>query len=207
MQRIAVAVVLSLCVAARASAQAPVDKSFSEKFFIGGGLEGTAIATNISGSATVTESGAGGGLVVGYGFTRQWALYGNFSAASISAAGGNGSYGLGHFDVGARVHFRTGPNVVVPFVQFGLSGRAVSENITDRSGTHTVTASGAGVAAGAGLNAYFNPSFAFSGSVTWAFGNFSNYSLDNVSIAGSTVSATSTRVHLGIVWFPQAHSK
>ena len=51
-------------------------------------------------------------------------------------ARGGGTYSLGHFDVGARVHFRAGPNIVVPFFQFGLAGRGVSStsNGTEYSG-------------------------------------------------------------------------
>jgi outer membrane autotransporter protein len=119
-------------------------------------------------------------------------------------ADGGGTYTLSHVDLGARVHFRTGTNIVVPFIQFGLSGRDERQDVTTASGTHTVSANGAGLSFGAGLNAHFNPSWAFSGSVTWTVGNFSNYQVDNEDIGGSSVNATSARVHAGIIWFPGA---
>lgn len=89
---------------------------------------------------------------------------------------------------------------MVPFIQFGLSGRDEREDVAG----HTVSANGGGVSFGAGLNAHFNPSFAFSGNVTWAFGSFSSFQVDNTNVSGSSVSATSARIHLGIVWFPSA---
>ncbi len=159
-------------------AQQGNDKSHSAGFFIGLGYEGNSIVTTPTGSSSSSESGTGGGLALGYGFTRRWSIYSEISGATINADGG-GSYTLAHFDLGARVHFRTGPHVVVPFVQFGLSGRDESENVTTSSGTHTVDASGAGIAFGGGLNAHFTPSFAFSGSLTWSVGNFSTYKVDN----------------------------
>lgn len=175
--------------------QHPVEKSHSSGFFVGLGLEGNGLSVNEAGATT--ESGSGGGLVLGYGFNQRWALYGNLSGAEMNASGG-GTYSLAHFDVGARVHFRTGPNVVVPFLQFGLAGRSVSEDI----GGSTFSGSGGGLSLGGGLNAHFTPSVAFSGAVTWTVGTFDNYRVDNVSVAGSSVDATSARVHLGVIWFP-----
>ncbi len=200
-----VSTVLAVVVTAvSVQAQPAPQKSNSSGFFLGLGLEGTAIATNVSGSPSTTESGPGFGLVLGYGFTPQWSLYGQLSAASIHNASGVGTYGLGHFDLGARVHFRTGPNTVVPFLQFGLSGRGFSENVVTSGVTHTVSANGAGVAFGGGLNAHFTPSVAFSVALAYSVGNFSSYQVDNVSVAGQTLSATSARVHFGIIWFPSA---
>jgi len=197
--RLAVATLIGLAAsAATASAQQGVLKSRSSGFFLGVGLEGNGLSTDNSGTTT-TESGAGGALLLGYGFSPRWSLYTEVSGANMNADGG-GTYTLAHFDVGARVHFRTGPNTVVPFIQFGVSGRGISQDI---SGS-TYQASGAGVSFGGGLNAHFTPTVAFSGSVTWSVGNFSSYKVDNQSVAGDPVNATSARVHLGLVWFPGA---
>lgn len=188
-----------VCAVGIAPASAQAVKSHSSGFFVGLGLEGNGIVTNPSGSSSINESGSGAGVELGYGFSPRWALYGDASGANINADGG-GTYTLTHVDVGARVHFRTGPNVVVPFLQFGLAGRDERQDVDG----HTVSANGAGVSFGGGLNAHFNPAFAFTGSVTWVVGNFSNYRVDNVSFDGSSVNATSARLHLGVVWFPGA---
>lgn len=181
-----------LFIASPAHAQQVPQKSYSSKFFVGFGFEGTGIV-----DSTTQESGSGAGLVLGYGFSPRWSLYGEVSGAGIN--GGDGGFTftrtrLTHVDMGTRVHFRAGTNTVVPFVQFGLSGRGESRDITFFSETHTVSSSGAGVCFGGGLNAHLNPAFALSAAVTWSVGN----------VSGNAGRATSTRVHLGIIWFPGA---
>jgi hypothetical protein len=182
-----------------ASLSAQAVKSHSSGFFVGLGLEGTGISTKPSGGAATIESGNGGGLELGYGFSPRWALYGDVSGADVNGEGDD-SYLLTHVDLGARVHFRTGPNRVVPFIQFGLAGRNEREDV----GGHTVSANGAGVSLGAGLHAHFTPTFAFSASVIGVVGNFNNSHVDNTSVSDASTSATSVRMHLGLVWFPGA---
>jgi len=181
-----------------------VVKSASSKFFVGAEFEGNGIVTQLPGGGSTTESGAGVGLVVGYGFTPVWALYANFSGASMTASDGT-PFGLGHFDVGMRAHFLTGPHVVVPFVQAGLSGRAEAETLTTRTGAHDISATGVGIAFGGGVNVHVRPPLAISGGVTWSVGDFSDYTVDKQTVPGTSVGATSARVFVGIVWFPQTH--
>jgi hypothetical protein len=177
-------------------------KSHSSGFFVGLGVEGAGIVTNVNGGST-NESGGGAGLELGYGFSPRWSLVGDASGATINAEGG-GTYTLSHVDLGARVHFRTGPNVVVPFIQFGLAGRDERQDVATLSGTHTVSADGGGIFFGVGMNAHFNPGWAFSGNVNWVVGNFTDAQVDNQSVGTGSVSATSARIHLGLVWFPGA---
>ena len=171
-----------------------IDRSHSSGFFIGLGIEGNGLTAN---NGVSTESGGGSGLVLGYGFNRRWALYGDLSGAVMNAADG-GTYSLGHLDLGARVHFRTGPNVVVPFLQFGLVGRTIAATVNGDN----VSFTGGGVSFGGGFNAHFTPSVALSTAVTWSVGTFTNYQIDNVSGSGLSVDATTARLHLGIIWFP-----
>jgi hypothetical protein len=194
-------------VATVSSPSAEPTKSVSSGFFVGAGLEGAGLAPNTNGINLSTDSGAGAGLVIGYGFNPRWSLYGTLSGANMSASSFSGSYGLGHFDLGTRVHFRTGPNTVVPFLQFGVSGRAASQSYLAGSRQYDVTVSGAGVEFGGGLNVHFSPRFAFSGGVTWMVGNFSTYTINNVAYSGPTVSDTSARIHLGLIWFPGGSQK
>jgi hypothetical protein len=122
----------------------------------------------------------------------------------MSTEGVDGTYGLGHFDLGTRVHFLAGEHRVLPFAQLGLSDRAVAADLFVASRTRRFTASGAGAAFGGGLNAHFTPGVAFSAAVTWSLGNFSKYEIDGVAVPRNSYSATSARVHLGVVWFPSA---
>src|SRR5262249_1118340 len=152
-----------------------------------------------NGSGRTTESGGGGGLVLGYGFSKRWSLYTDVSDAVMNATGG-GTYSLAHADLGARIHFRSGAHALVPFLQVGATGRAVS---TTAGGT-TYTGSGGGATVGAGFNAYFTRSAAVSAVASWSVGNFDKFQVDNVVFGrgGASVNALVARVHLGMVWFP-----
>lgn len=169
-------------------------RSHSSGFFVGLGLEGNGLTTN---DGSPTESGGGTGLILGYGFSPRWALYGDLSGAVMNATDG-GTYSLGHLDIGARVHFRTGPNVIVPFLQFGLVGRTIAATVNGDN----VTFTGGGVSFGGGFNAHFTPSWALSTAVTWSVGSFNNFQVDNVAVNGLSVDATTARIHLGLIWFP-----
>jgi len=169
-------------------------KSTSAGFFFGVGAEGSAIRGNESQS--VTESGGGGSVTLGYGFSKHWSMYGDVSGASINADGG-GSYSLAHADLGARVHFRSGPNIVVPFLQAGFAGRAIVE---DFQGSR-FTGSGGGFSFGGGLNAHFTPRVALTGAVTWTGGTFNHFTADGQTFDSPSFDATSARVQLGLMWF------
>jgi hypothetical protein len=195
---------MALCLApCTASGQTPIApaasvvRSHSSGFFVGLGYEGDASQVNEAGSPM--ESGSGGGLVLGYGFSPKWSLYGEGSGATMLTSGGD-TYSLAHVDLGVRRHFRTGPNVVVPFIQFGLSARGVSQSFNGNA----VTGSGGGLSAGVGLNAHFTPSFAFSAAATWDFGQFNNFEVNNTVVNADAVSVMTTRVHVGVIWFPGA---
>lgn len=179
-------------------------RSSSERFWIGAGVEGNGLLSTEGGFNSATESGTGAGVELGYGFTRRVSLYGTISAARMDSLDFGGTYALSHVDVGARWHLGSGQGRVMPFLQAALAGRAIAADFYSRSGTYSVTASGAGVSVGGGLNAHFTPALAFSAAATWTVGNFSRYEVDGVQVPGDAVSATSARVHIGLVWFPGA---
>lgn len=179
-----------------AAAQSASVRSHSSGLFVGLGLEGDGVSSHVAQSDIWTkETGGGGGLVLGYGFSSRWSLYSELSDASIDQDGG-GKYALRHFDVGARIHFRAGPNAVVPFVQLGFSGRSMVQHFPTFPGTSTTVSTSGGPDLGGGLNIHLTPAFAFSGSATWTIGTFRN--------PGVYWNATSARVHLGVLWFPGA---
>jgi outer membrane protein with beta-barrel domain len=180
-----------------APTRSSMERSRSKGFFLGLGVEGSGIQTNVSGSTA--ESGGGGGLVVGYGFSKRWSLYTDVSDAVMTATGG-GTYSLAHADLGARIHFRSGAHALVPFLQVGATGRAVSTT----AGGVTYTGSGGGATLGMGFNAYFTRAAAVSAAASWSVGNFDKFQVDNVVVGttGASVNAQTARVHLGLVWFP-----
>jgi Outer membrane protein beta-barrel domain len=134
-------------------------------------------ALTAPGVSAAADSGTGVGLVLGYGFNPHWSIYGTLSGASINSSDFSRHLRTGSFRLGTRMHFLAGPHRVVPFVQAGLAGRAVNEEFSIGSRTHTVTASGAGAEFGGGLNVHFTTGFAFSGGVTWMGWQFQHVSV------------------------------
>ena len=198
-------------VAPAASAQQPHASSRSSGFFVGLGVEGDGVSSHVAQSDIWTRAAGGGaGLLVGYGLTPRWSLYSDLSVASIDQNQYQGGrYSLRHIDAGVSVHFRTGPHAVVPFAQVGFSGRSMIQRFPQYTGNAltsvaTVESRSAGVGFGGGLNAHFNPAFAFSGSVAWTIGNFNEYKQDGRRVDGVPWHATSGRLRVGIVWFPQS---
>jgi hypothetical protein len=191
------AAICAFVVTALPTAANAQDKSRSEGFFVGGGFEGTGISIEDDDD---TESGSGFGLTVGYGFTPRLSIYGHFSGGSVDDTTG-GEYSIGHFDIGTRVHFRAPANTVVPFIQAGLSSRALQQDFD----SDEIEASGFGVAVGGGINAHFKPALAFTASATWSIGNVGNFKVNGTSIDEVDSSGmTTARIHVGITWFPQS---
>lgn len=175
---------------------ANAQESRSQGFFLGGGFEGVGISIEDNDD---TESGSGFGLTVGYGFTPKLSIYGHFSGGNVEDANGF-DYSIGHFDVGTRAHFRAPDHALVPFVQAGLSSRALQQDFD----TDEIEASGLGLAVGGGLNYHFNPAFAFTASATWSLGNVGNFKVNGTSIDEVDSSGmTTARIHLGVTWFPR----
>jgi hypothetical protein len=173
-----------------------IERSRSTGFYLGLGLEGNGLLPKERGSTS--ESGGGLGVVLGYGLGRRFSLYAEMSGATMEYADGSGSYALAHADLGTRLHFRAGPNAVVPFLQVGLSGRTMAVDFNDFSGS----GSGGGISFGGGLNAHLSPSAAFSAAMTWTVGNFDRWAGNWSYPGGYSMNATSARLHLGMVWFP-----
>ena len=181
-----------------ADAQAALGKSRSAGLFIGGAVEGDAL--QLGGATPVKKSGGGAGGLIGYGFTPRWSLYSQLDIARVATSDAPDHRTVfGVLDLGTRIHFRTGPHVVVPFAQVGLTGHVEF----DKVGEIVSSSSGGGVSVGGGLNAHFNPAWAFSTAVTWTFGNFNSFKVDKETVDRDPVKVTTGRLHLGLVWFPR----
>ncbi len=174
---------------------APEGKSRARGFFLGGSLEGAALVVEDSDEA---DTGAGFGLTLGYGFNSTLALYGQLSGASIDVPGG--SYYLGHFDLGLRLHFLAPAKRVVPFVQGGVSARALSGDIDGDE----VEFGSPGFAFGGGINVHFNPPLAFTTGVAWSLGNVDKFKINGIDVPVDSLGVTTARFHVGIIWFPRS---
>jgi hypothetical protein len=152
-----------------------------------------------------TESGPGVGATFGWGFTRNFALVLDASAARIS--GLDGDFDLGHVDVGGRWHF-VNRSALVPFVDVGYAGRAATKQaatLSDGAGTTytgKLSIMGGGVSAGGGFQYFAMPGLALGGSFKWTSGKFTRVQFDKVTVDGLNIDATSARFNMGFTWYP-----
>lgn len=152
-----------------------------------------------------TESGAGLAALLGWGFTKNFAMVVDGSAARISSL--DGDFNLAHVDVGGRWHFVSRASVV-PFVEIGYSGRAASKQqalMSDGNGTMyagDLKILGSGASLGGGFQYYPVPTMAIGGALKWTTGKFTRVQFDNVTVDGLSIDATSARFNMGFTWYP-----
>ena len=160
---------------------------------------------------TSTESGAGAAGQIGWGFTKNFAIVLDASAARMESIGGN--YDLAHVDIAGRWHFVSSSHGFVPFVEVGYSGRGAMQNdvlMVDEfnnlySGDLSIL--GGGISFGGGLHYFLSQKLALGGQFKWTTGSFTRVQIDNVTIDGVEIDATSARFNMGLTWFPMGRSR
>ena len=183
--------------AAPLAAQAPAASS-TKGFFIGAHLNGSSVT--VEADEDETSSGGGAGLQLGYGFSPRIALFIDGTAAQLED-----EVVLAHFDIGVRYAFTSPTRRWVPSIEAAFSGRALAEEDAEFEGeTADVSLSGSGFTVGLGLQYYTAPSWAIGAGVKWTSGEFSSLKVDNVTVDGFEIDATSTRFNVGVTWYPQA---
>jgi hypothetical protein len=160
---------------------------------------------------STTESGAGLAGQLGWGFTKNFALLLSASGARIGSVGGN--YDLAQVDLGGRWHFVNSVNGIVPFVEVGYAARAAKKKdvlLSDGAGTiypGDLTFLGGGVSFGGGLEYFVTRRWALGGSFRWTTGQFSSVRVDNVTMDGFAIDATSGQFNMGFSWYPMGKGR
>jgi len=198
------AVLAALPIAAQQPAAAGFVRSNTSKLFVEVAANGSGIF--VYDLSDGTETGGGLTLRLGYGFTPKIAAFIDFAGSTITADGGN--YELAHGDLGLRYHFANSAKAWVPFLEVaGSVFVAWQEDITleDDQGNverGDLEISGVGVTLGGGLLYFFNPKWALSTGIKWTTGEFDDVKFGNVSFSGLKLDATTTRLNVGVAWFP-----
>jgi hypothetical protein len=181
-------------------------RSATEKLWVGIGFGGASIDSD---DMDVDQQSGGAGVFrLGYGFTRLFSLYLEGAAASIEDAGE--TFTLSHGDLGVRFHFGGPQRAFIPFLDLGLSARALSVDdfdFVDDQGdpvTGDLEISGGGLSFGGGFLYFFNPNWALDLGLKFTTGEFTTVKVDNVSFSGFEVDANSSRLMLGVTWFPMS---
>jgi hypothetical protein len=154
-----------------------------------------------------TESGGGVTFRIGYGFSPKFALTIDGTAASIG--GDPDSYILAQGDFAIRYHFADPTRAFVPFVELGWAALSASQegvSFDDGSGGPPVTGdmeiSGSGFTFGGGFLYFLNPRWAFSTGIKVTRGSFNDVTFQDVTVSGLDLNTTTSRVNIGIAWFP-----
>jgi len=187
---------------ASAVAQQP-QKSQTQGFMFGAGVEGDGITYDPDGSQPTKKTGSGGTVAMGYGFSQRWSVFGRITAATMDR-GTSTHYTLDHFDLGGRVHFRGGAHAVVPFLEVGISSRMERQVVQDSTGANkNFDSRGDGAFIGGGMNVYFNKHWAMNTAYTVSGGSYTTFELGGVLQNVAQLQAVSHRFQVGLTWWPR----
>lgn len=155
-----------------------------------------------------TNLGPGAGVMMGYGFNHTWSAFASLDLAKQDATGGDyhGSFGLAHFEVGARANLPYGSPTNVPYVSASIGRRALGARVSDDfdGESYDLTLSGGMFALGGGIQHVLSPTLLIDGGMTLGFGRFGHFSDGDESGALSTNGSTSVRLRVGLTWKPSA---
>ena len=209
-------VMLSACVGALAlpavasvaSAQqpaAPLPRANTEKLMLSLSLGGASISSDEF--EDERESGGGFSLEAGWGFTRSFTLLVDASGSVLGDD--DDEFVLIHFDLLGRWNFASPQRAWVPFIEGGISARVAGQDdieVVDEEGGASqevdLEISGGGFTFGGGIQYHVAPAWALGAGLKWTVGEFSTVKVNNVSVDGFELDATSTRLNFGVTWRP-----
>lgn len=147
-----------------------------------------------------TDTGNGGGFRLGWGFSPKFTGYLGFDIAQliIQSPGVDGDYGLGQFDLGVAYNFASSSRALVPYLELGLSSRAIA--FTSIAGDFTQ--GGTAFNVGGGINYFFSRSAALQVGLNFTSGDFDDGELDGVKQPDTGGSAAGGRLMIGFTWYP-----
>ena len=153
------------------------------------------------------EGGGGLGVRVGYGLNRIVTLYFEADGVSVDSEKSDefqGTWALAHADLGVRFHFANTLRSWVPYLEVALGARAASVKDVESNGQTVgdITFNGGSFSFGGGISAYLSQTFALDVGLKVTDGTFNEVNLGSVSLNNLDIDATSTRLNVGIVWWP-----
>jgi opacity protein-like surface antigen len=195
--------VLFALAAAPLSAQGAV-RSNTKGLLLGAGFAWQSI--EVDEFSDDSESGMGLDLNVGWGFTPKFAVLVDLSAVSLDDDEGGEDIVLAHFDLLARYSFANAARAFVPYIEAGFNGRALAQDDADVDGEiGDLSLTGSGLSLGGGVQYFMTPKWALNANLKWTNGEFNEVEFENVSISGLDIDATTTRLTLGVTWYPMAN--
>lgn len=178
-------------------------RSKTTGFMLGLGLNGTSIKFENEDEA---DRGSGGTLQLGYGFTPRFTALLDVSGVVLDGDDGEGEVTLAQAFLMGRFNFGSASSAWRPFLDVGLGVRGLGQDDAQfcdpTCSTHDVAFSGGAFAFGGGLSFYATRRLAVTGALHWGMGEFSDVTVDNVTVSGFESDATTGRLNIGVSWFP-----
>ncbi|MDQ6612250.1 MAG: porin family protein [Gemmatimonadota bacterium] len=174
-------------------------RSNTQGMVVGAHVGGTSLAFD----GAKSETGGGGGVLVGYGFNQQFMLYVGFDVAKVKvnyttdAATSNST--LTNVDLGVRYSFANPARALVPYLDAAITGRRVSATAlsVDRS------TSGPAFTGGAGVQYFVNSKVAVDANFQYTTGKFTKTKIGGVSQDVTNASSSnSSRLNVGVRFYP-----
>lgn len=169
------------------------------------------VGLHLSGASLTVDdersNAGGGGLWIGYGFNRTVQLFVQLDGAEfdVEDTDVDGTWTMGHGDLGVRFHFANSLRSWVPYLQVALTGRfvAVEDAVVEGNPETDVSFTGGALSLGGGILFYFNQTLAADVQVLWSGGEFRQVSVGSVTVdLADPVEAQSARFNVGISWWP-----
>jgi hypothetical protein len=153
------------------------------------------------------DAGGGLGFRAGYGLNRIITLYFEADGVSVESEGSDvfqGTWTLGHVDLGARFHFANTLRSWVPYLDVAVGARAATVNDVEVDGEDRgdVSFSGGSFSLGGGIYVYFSQTLALDVGLKFSGGEFTEVDLGAVSFNDLDIDADSSRFKVGVVWWP-----
>ena len=173
-------------------------QSVTQGFFIAPHLLGASLKAEDE----PTESGGGGGLSLGYGFSRNVAAFFTADVANIDINDSEieGTYTLANVDLGLRFNLTDQSHKGVPYLETAFTGRAAQTTVEG----FDIQISGPAFSGGVGLNYYFQPKLAFDVALSYTYGKFDRLEIDGDETPFDSFNAVGARFRIGLTWLPFA---
>ena len=153
------------------------------------------------------DGGGGAGIRIGYGINRIVTLFFEADGISVDSEGSDdfqGTWTLGHGDLGVRFHFANALRSWVPYLDVAIGGRAASVKDLTAGGDELddITFNGGAFTLGGGIYFYFKQTLAMEVGLKVSGGEFTELDLGSVSFQNLDIDAQSNRFKVGLVWWP-----
>lgn len=182
-------------------------QSDNSGFMLNAHLTGQALSG--TGTESVTESGGGLGVALGYGFNDRIILFFNLDVASMEYddeedfEGEDEEYQLATGDLGVRVNFGNEGMKVRPYINAAFTGVAAVDEFELLGDEVQSTVAGGGITIGGGLQYFFSPKLALDLGLQATQGAFTEITVDDEDEEFEEgVAFTTSRVQLGLTWHP-----